>query len=191
MADRQGGQPGTDEQGMPTCQRSPSFRVFRADPWRHCVMRTRSAHPALISGVTSGSRRPRGPWESSHTIGRSPPGARSREAKTACGGPHPGATKKRRVAGLTRRRSLQVPPRDAGLLPRSQGRKAEPPLWGYRRLWASVHVVEGLSVEKKRGLRVRREHHLGASPTRSSKPSGRRAGAHPGRPHRMRGGAAR
>jgi putative transposase len=57
-----------------------------------------------------------------------------------------------------------VPPRADGRLPRLQGRKAEPPWWGYRRSWADVHGVEGWSGQKTRGLRVRREHPLVVPP---------------------------
>jgi transposase InsO family protein len=53
-----------------------------------------------------------------------------------------------------------VTQRDEGLLPRIQGLKAEHPFWGYRRSWAYLHFVEGLSVNKKRVLRLMREHHL-------------------------------
>jgi putative transposase len=53
-----------------------------------------------------------------------------------------------------------VTPRDEGLLPRIQGLKAEHPFWGDRRIWAYLHFVEGLSVNKKRVLRLMREHHL-------------------------------
>lgn len=54
--------------------------------------------------------------------------------------------------------------RDEGLLSRIQGLKAEHPFWGYRRIWAYLHFVEGLSVNKKRVRRVMREHHLLVKP---------------------------
>jgi transposase InsO family protein len=57
-----------------------------------------------------------------------------------------------------------VTQRDAGLLSRIQGLKAEHPFWGYRRIWAYLHFVEGLSVNKKRVLRVMREHDLLVKP---------------------------
>jgi putative transposase len=68
------------------------------------------------------------------------------------------------VAGLTRRRSLQVAQRDEDLLPRIQRLKAEHPFWGDRRIWAYLHFVEQLQVNKKRILRVMREHHLLVKP---------------------------
>lgn len=72
--------------------------------------------------------------------------------------------KKRRAVGLTRRRSLRVIQRDEGLLPRIEALKADHPFWGYRRVWAYVRFVEQLPVNKKRVLRVRREHHLWVPP---------------------------
>jgi putative transposase len=68
------------------------------------------------------------------------------------------------VAGLTRRRSLLATQREAGLLPHIQELKAEPPLWGYRRIWVYLPFVEGVSVNKKRVLRVLREHNLVVQP---------------------------
>jgi putative transposase len=67
---------------------------------------------------------------------------------------------KRRVAGLTRQRSLRVLQRDAGLLPRIRALKAEHPFWGYRRIWAYLRFVEQLPVNKKRIWRLMREHRL-------------------------------
>jgi putative transposase len=68
------------------------------------------------------------------------------------------------VARLTRRRSLQVTQRDEDLLPRIQALKAEHPFWGYRRIWAYLHFVEQLPINKKRVLRVMREHNLLVKP---------------------------
>jgi transposase InsO family protein len=53
-----------------------------------------------------------------------------------------------------------VAPRDADLLPRIQALKAEHAFWGYRRIWAYWRFVEQQPVNKKRVLRVMREHHL-------------------------------
>lgn len=50
--------------------------------------------------------------------------------------------------------------RDEQLLPRIQQLKSEHPFWGYRRIWAYLHFVEQLPVNKKRILRLMREHHL-------------------------------
>jgi putative transposase len=61
---------------------------------------------------------------------------------------------------MRRHRSLQVMRRDATLLPQIQALKAEHPFWGYRRIWAYLHVVERRQVNKKRILRLMREHHL-------------------------------
>jgi putative transposase len=68
------------------------------------------------------------------------------------------------LLGLKRRRSLQVTQRDEVLRPRIQALKAEHPSWGYRRIWASGRCVEFLSVNKKRILRLMREHHLVVTP---------------------------
>jgi putative transposase len=57
-----------------------------------------------------------------------------------------------------------VTQRDEGLLARIQGLKAEPPCGGYRRIWAYLHFVEGLAVNKKRVLRVMRAHDLLVQP---------------------------
>jgi putative transposase len=50
-----------------------------------------------------------------------------------------------------------VPQQDAQLLPRIQPLKAEPPCWGYRRLWAYLRVGEPGPVHQKRILRFMRE----------------------------------
>jgi putative transposase len=59
--------------------------------------------------------------------------------------------------------------RDASLLTHIQALKAEHPFWGYRRIWAYLHFVEQLSINKKRVLRVMREHHLLVPPNRKLK----------------------
>jgi putative transposase len=61
---------------------------------------------------------------------------------------------------MTRRRSPRVAQRDEELLPRIQGLKAEHPFWGYRRIWAYLRFVEQVPVNKKRILRLLREHRL-------------------------------
>jgi putative transposase len=50
--------------------------------------------------------------------------------------------------------------RDAGLLPRIQALKAAHPFWGYRRIWAYLRFMEQWPVNKKRVLRLMREHQL-------------------------------
>ena len=47
--------------------------------------------------------------------------------------------------------------------------KAEHPFWGYRRIWAYLPFVEQLSINKKRVLRVLREHTLLVQPNRKLK----------------------
>jgi putative transposase len=50
------------------------------------------------------------------------------------------------------------------LVPRIQQLKAEHPFWGYRRIWAYLRFVEQVPVNKKRILRLMREHHLLVQP---------------------------
>jgi putative transposase len=61
---------------------------------------------------------------------------------------------------MTRQRALRVVQRDEDLLPRIQALKAEHPFWGYRRIWAYLQLVEQRLVNKKRILRLMREHRL-------------------------------
>jgi putative transposase len=57
-----------------------------------------------------------------------------------------------------------VTQQDGHLLPRIQELKAEHPFWGYRRLWAYLRFVEQVAVNKKRILRLMREHQLLVQP---------------------------
>jgi putative transposase len=50
--------------------------------------------------------------------------------------------------------------RDERLLPCIQQLKAEHPFWGYRRIWAYLRFVKHMPVNKKRILRLMREHQL-------------------------------
>lgn len=54
----------------------------------------------------------------------------------------------------------RVAQRNAGLLQRMQERKAEPPSWGNRRIWADLPFIARRAVNKKRMLRLPREHPL-------------------------------
>jgi putative transposase len=72
--------------------------------------------------------------------------------------------KKRRGVGLSRHQSPLVAQRHEGLRPRLQERKAEPPFWGYRRIWAYLRLVEERTVNTKRVLRLMREPHLLVTP---------------------------
>ena len=89
------------------------------------------------------------------------------------------------MAGLTRRRALQVTRRDEDLLPRIQGLKAERPLWGYRRRWAYPPVVARLAVSKGHGFRVMKEHNLLVKPNLRLKAqrTSTRSKPRPTRPH--------
>jgi len=61
---------------------------------------------------------------------------------------------------MSRRRAPTVGQRNAPVLVRIQALKADHPFWGYRRIWAQLHFAEGLRINKKRVLRLMREHHL-------------------------------
>ena len=61
---------------------------------------------------------------------------------------------------MKRYRSLRLVQQDEGLLSRIQALKAEHPFWGYRRIWAHLRFVEQQAVNKKRVLRLMREHRL-------------------------------
>jgi putative transposase len=65
---------------------------------------------------------------------------------------------------MSRHRALRIVQGDAALLPRIQQLKAEQPFWGYRRIWAYLRFIEQLPVNKKRVLRVMREHRLLVTP---------------------------
>jgi putative transposase len=65
---------------------------------------------------------------------------------------------------MNRQTSLRVTQRNEGLLQRMRALKAEHPFWGYRRIWAYLHFVEKLPVNKKRVLRLMRAHHLLVTP---------------------------
>lgn len=70
-------------------------------------------------------------------------------------------------------------------MPQIQQLKAEHPFWGYRRIWASLRFVEQVPVNKKRMLRLRREHHLLVQPNLRLKAKRTPAGSkpRPKRPH--------
>jgi putative transposase len=61
---------------------------------------------------------------------------------------------------MSRQPSPQVAQRNAALVQRIRELKAEHPFWGYRRIWAYLHFVEQQPVNKKRILRLMREHQL-------------------------------
>ena len=65
---------------------------------------------------------------------------------------------------MSRQPSPLVAQRNAALVQRIRELKAEHPFWGYRRIWAYLRFVEQLPVNKKRILRLMREHELLVSP---------------------------
>jgi len=62
--------------------------------------------------------------------------------------------------------SRRIATRNAALLGRLQVLKAAHPFWGYRRCWAHLRYVEHLPVNRKRVLRLLREHMLLVTPHR-------------------------
>jgi putative transposase len=72
--------------------------------------------------------------------------------------------KKATSARIRRQRSLLVAQRNAGLLQRIKDLKTEHPFWDYRRIWAYLRFVEKHAVNKKRILRLMREHHVVVKP---------------------------
>jgi len=59
-----------------------------------------------------------------------------------------------------RRRSFSRTVADKSLLKQIRVLKAEHPFWGYRRIWAYLRFVAGLSVNKKRVYRLLKENNL-------------------------------
>jgi putative transposase len=91
---------------------------------------------------------------------RGAPYAGGRSAEATRRGADLGVKKKRRATGITRQRSLRIVQWDENLLPHIQTLKAEHPIWGYRRMWASWCFVAQLPVNTKQMLRLMWVHHL-------------------------------
>jgi len=69
-----------------------------------------------------------------------------------------------------RRASLSVAKRNEAVLERIRQIKSDHPFWGYRRVWAYLHYVDGLAVNKKRVYRLMKEHNLTVKPNHKLKP---------------------
>lgn len=65
---------------------------------------------------------------------------------------------------MKRRSSAVVAERNSSLVERIKALKSDHPFWGYRRVWAHLKYVNGLEVNKKRILRLMREHALLVKP---------------------------
>ena len=65
---------------------------------------------------------------------------------------------------MSRQPSPLVARRNEALVQRMRELKAEHPFWGYRRSWAYLRFVEQRTVNKKRVLRLMREHQLLVQP---------------------------
>ena len=61
---------------------------------------------------------------------------------------------------MRRRPSVTVTKRNDSVVQRIHNLRAEHPFWGYRRIWAQLRCVDGLSLNKKRVLRLMRKHRL-------------------------------
>ncbi len=61
---------------------------------------------------------------------------------------------------MRRRPSVRVASRNEPVLGHIRAIKAEHPFWGYRRVWAHLRYVDGLTVNKKRVLRLMQTHSL-------------------------------
>jgi transposase InsO family protein len=61
---------------------------------------------------------------------------------------------------MKRAKSKSVAERNLPIVGRIKEIKAAHPYWGYRRTWAHLRYVDGLSVNKKRILRLMQAHHL-------------------------------
>jgi putative transposase len=84
---------------------------------------------------------------------------------------------------VRRRPSERVAFRNREVLERVRQLKGEHPFWGYRRVWAHLRFIDGWRINKKRVLRLLREHRLTVSP--NSKPKAPRVSNRPKpRPHR-------
>ena len=70
---------------------------------------------------------------------------------------------------MRRQPSLRVAARNTAILQRIVALKAAHPFWGYRRCWATLRYVDGLAVNKKRVLRLLRQHALLVTPHRRLK----------------------
>lgn len=77
---------------------------------------------------------------------------------------------------MKRQSSAGVAGRNSSILERIRELKSDHPFWGYRRVWAHLKYVNGLDVNKKRILRLMREHELLVKPNtrlKATRTSGR------------------
>ena len=63
-----------------------------------------------------------------------------------------------------RRRSESVIFRNEPVVARIRQIKSDHPFWGYRRMWAYLKYVDGLTINKKRVYRLMKEHNLTVTP---------------------------
>lgn len=65
---------------------------------------------------------------------------------------------------MTRNTSVKVAERNQEILERIQALKSDHPFWGYRRIWAHLRFVDQFPINKKRILRLMRQHDLLVKP---------------------------
>lgn len=63
-----------------------------------------------------------------------------------------------------RRPSCSVAARNEFIVGRTKALKSDHPFWGYRRIWARLKYDEHLRINKKRILRLMRQHDLLVKP---------------------------
>jgi len=73
------------------------------------------------------------------------------------------------VLTIKRKISVSVTEKNLPIIERIQAIKSEHPFRGYRRVWAHLKYIDGLEVNKKRVLRLMREHQLLVKPDTSLK----------------------
>ena len=68
-----------------------------------------------------------------------------------------------------RRPSVSVAKRNEAVLERIRQIKSDHPFWGYRRVWAYLHFIDGFLVNKKRVYRLMKKHNLTVTPNHKLK----------------------
>jgi putative transposase len=68
-----------------------------------------------------------------------------------------------------RKESTKIMERNLPIVAMIRQVKGEHPFWGYRRMWAYLHFVKGLEINKKRVLRLMRRYDLLVKPNRHNK----------------------
>lgn len=90
---------------------------------------------------------------------------------------------------MKRRTSKAVEERNSSVVDRIKEIKADHPFWGYRRIWAHLKYVDGLSVNRKRIFRLMQQHDLVVKPNTRLKAirTPQKSKPRPTRPHQWWG----